>query len=248
MIIPQKLTLAILIMVRLLVFCLGSPWQILQKIPAPARFFLLLICSVSLALSLKNGNSPTKMGEFIPAVFAEITNGGLLALISYCAFLPFSLAGQIIDVQLGFNMASIYNGLSQLNVSVFGQLLHLFPLMIFFTTSIHLKVLEVFAETFVQLPPGHFLPHMGREKIFHYLTHSYYQGLMIILAFIAFLLLIETLAYITVYGANNALNFWLQPAKLLLGIALALELLLNSPSLIQQLFAEFFSHWQEYFL
>ncbi len=78
-------------------------------------------------------------------------------VLGYGTTLFFSIvqtAGHVIDMQIGFGMANIFDVQSNVSVPVTGNLLNVVLLVVFFAVNGHLQLITIVRETFVRIPVG----------------------------------------------------------------------------------------------
>jgi flagellar biosynthetic protein FliR len=66
-------------------------------------------------------------------------------------------AGQIIDMQIGFGIVSVYDIQINTQVPVTGNILNVILLIVFFCVDGHLKLISILYFTFTKIPVGHVL-------------------------------------------------------------------------------------------
>jgi flagellar biosynthetic protein FliR len=126
-----------------------------QLVPTRVRLYLALAISVALvpvlppmpqvdALSLR---SLLLIGE-------QVLIGAMFGFLLQLFFHIFTVAGQIIAMQMGLGFASMVDPTSGVSVPVLGQLMLMLVTLLFLSINGHLVALEVLAESFVSLPPG----------------------------------------------------------------------------------------------
>jgi flagellar biosynthetic protein FliR len=64
-------------------------------------------------------------------------------------------AGQIIDMQIGLGIVSVFDIQNRSQVPVVGNLLHIVLLIVFFCVDGHLKLIAILYATFAKVPVGH---------------------------------------------------------------------------------------------
>lgn len=126
-----------------------------QLVPTRVRLYLALAISVVLmpvlppmpqvdALSLR---SLLLIGE-------QVLIGAMFGFLLQLFFHIFTVAGQIIAMQMGLGFASMVDPTSGVSVPVLGQFMLMLVTLLFLAINGHLVALEVLAESFVSLPPG----------------------------------------------------------------------------------------------
>ncbi|MDA8456946.1 flagellar biosynthetic protein FliR [Acidovorax sp. GBBC 3334] len=131
---------------------------VLYAMPAPNRVRLLVVMALSwvLAQVLVRGAPKTVpgTGELLQMALVELSLGATMALGILLAFAAFSLAGNLLDVQIGFGIAQVFdpvgNRASPLLVSAFNYI----AVIGFMAADGHHALLRALAYSFEVFPPG----------------------------------------------------------------------------------------------
>ncbi len=131
---------------------------VLGKKNAPPGLKILL--SLFLTYVLINLFPPvqqeTGLYEFINNCIKELITGLSMGFVTTLFFSAVLSAGHIIDTQIGFGMAQLFDQRTESQVPLVGNMLHIFFLVLFFITNSHHTLIRILAETFVLMPPGNF--------------------------------------------------------------------------------------------
>ena len=92
--------------------------------------------------------------EFIGAMLQGFIIGIVIGFIMTLFLSVFQLGGEVIDMQMGLSMASMYDPATQANVTVTGNLLTAMYVLIFFVSNAHLALFSVVIQSFQILPLG----------------------------------------------------------------------------------------------
>ncbi|MCL2617573.1 MAG: flagellar biosynthetic protein FliR [Defluviitaleaceae bacterium] len=132
----QNFDVLLLVMVRLLAFIMLVPVLAGATIPTMPRVML----AFSLAYMVFSAGVVGEITYFptVPVygqmILVELVAGLMMGFMVYMAFAIIYFAGQIIDYQIGFMMASLFDPISQIQVPVVGNLLF-FTMMALFVVS-----------------------------------------------------------------------------------------------------------------
>lgn len=130
-------------------------WQLAGFSPRIKIIFLLAISLLMAAgLSLPSGNLPGDGLALSLALMREFLLGMLLGYSLQAMFAVFSFAGHLLDLQIGFGAAGIYDPLSRRQSPVIASLLGLFALALFFSLNAHHSLLHLVRESYVWVPLG----------------------------------------------------------------------------------------------
>ncbi|MCH5185383.1 MAG: flagellar biosynthetic protein FliR [Oscillospiraceae bacterium] len=92
--------------------------------------------------------------EFVVAVMKEIILGLIFGFIILMFMNVVYTSGRIIDLQMGFSFAQVYNPVTGAQSPVTGTIMNIFLVLMFFVTDSHLILFRVLYDTFTVLPPG----------------------------------------------------------------------------------------------
>ncbi|KAF5080031.1 Bacterial export protein, family 1 [anaerobic digester metagenome] len=92
--------------------------------------------------------------EFIGAMLQGFIIGIVIGFIMTLFLSVFQLAGEVIDMQMGLSMASMYDPATKANISVTGNLLTAMYVLIFFISNAHLALFTVVIKSFQVIPLG----------------------------------------------------------------------------------------------
>ena len=92
--------------------------------------------------------------EYVIMCFKELLFGFAIGYITTLFFNLVFSAGQIIDMQIGFGIVSVYDVQNNSQVPVMGNLLNIILLIVFFCVNGHLKLIAILYATFEKIPVG----------------------------------------------------------------------------------------------
>lgn len=92
--------------------------------------------------------------EFIGAMLQGFIIGIVIGFIMTLFLSVFQLGGEVIDMQMGLSMASMYDPATKANISVTGNLLTSMYVLIFFLSNAHLALFTVVIKSFQVIPLG----------------------------------------------------------------------------------------------
>lgn len=92
--------------------------------------------------------------EFMGAMLQGFIIGIVIGFIMQLFLSVFQLGGELIDMQIGLSMASMYDPSTKSNVSVTGNILTSMYVLIFFLSNAHLALITVVIKSFEVIPLG----------------------------------------------------------------------------------------------
>lgn len=146
-----------LILIRISTLFLVAPVLANARIPGPVKLGLSLLVSLLLLMTLQARVPERAVGNIFAlssAAGGEIFVG---LAIGYSAFLFFSaiqMAGQIIDIQVGFGLVNVVDPGGSEQVSVVGQFYYIVALLYFLALDGHHYLLKAAGDSFLLIPPG----------------------------------------------------------------------------------------------
>jgi flagellar biosynthetic protein FliR len=135
----------------LMVFCpfLGS-----DAVPIPVKAGLTLL--VTVLLHPLHGPAALGLGswQWAQVALGEVVVGLLLGLVANFLFESVLLAGQILGVQIGYSLASVFDPQTQSDTPVLSEFHRMAALLIFLQLDVHHWLLRALVRSFAYLPPG----------------------------------------------------------------------------------------------
>lgn len=153
----DTLLIAMLVWVRVAAALVASP--VFGTVPAPVEFKTLLLLFFSLALAgalLPHPSAGREVARInLPALFlGEAFIGLTLGFGLQAAFGALSIAGKVLDIQIGFGMGATYDPVMRAPAPVLATALTLYAVLLFFLLGGHHGVLRGLAFSFERMPPG----------------------------------------------------------------------------------------------
>jgi flagellar biosynthetic protein FliR len=147
-----------LLSVRLLVALALSPPFTGFGVPASVRVALVFALA---ALSLA-GHPPATVAVHLSGdasalllpVLAEVLIGGVLGLSVHVVMAALALAGRLMDVQIGFGIASVFDPVNRSSTNVIGMMTSLIGVVIFMVGGAHWQLANLIARSVDVLPIG----------------------------------------------------------------------------------------------
>lgn len=132
----------------------------LSSVPVPARVRTLLVLMLAMSLAMLK---PAAAASFthVPNAFQlmgmllmEACSGALIALGLIGAFSSVSLAGRLLDLQIGFGVANLFDPVTKRQGPLLGAALGMLAAALFFATDSHLLLFRILADSLSSFPPG----------------------------------------------------------------------------------------------
>ena len=147
-----------LLALRLSALLLLTPLFHAFSVPASARLLLVIGLATGLALGIPATDTREMLlmtsGELIAACLKELALGATLGLAILTAFAAISMAGRLIDVQIGFGMAQVFDPVTRRQVPVLSSAFDKLGVIVFFLVDGHHALLRGIAYSLERFPPG----------------------------------------------------------------------------------------------
>jgi len=129
-----------------------------SNIPVQVKAGAIGLISLILALSMPPMALPVSPDTLTLAgrVLTEFLVGVAISYSAYILFVGIQLAGQIIDIQMGFGLVNIIDPQSNTQVSIIGQFYYLMAILVFLAINGHHVLLRAMGDSFALIPPGSF--------------------------------------------------------------------------------------------
>jgi flagellar biosynthetic protein FliR len=159
-----------------LIAALGAPWvlavlllsvrigalllltPVLHAVPVPLTVRLLLVvalsCVIAMPLAGTDSLDVLHAGGLLQAVLREAAIGATLGLGVLMAFAGFSLAGRLVDLQVGFGIAQVFDPATRSQATVLSATFGLLAAVFFFVVDGHHALLRGIAYSVERFPLG----------------------------------------------------------------------------------------------
>lgn len=133
---------------------LSAPIFSARQLPVRLKVLMAVVLSLIISMvapveSTKTLNSP---GIFALAVASEILVGYALGFVVYLAFAAIQLAGQLIDMQMGFGIVNVIDPQSGTQVPLVGNFQYLIALLVFLSIDGHHMIIRALYNSYKLIP------------------------------------------------------------------------------------------------
>jgi flagellar biosynthesis protein FliR len=155
----QGFVLAVFLMsLRLSAVFLLTPILSAFSVPATARVLIVLGLALGLVFGIPAAETSAlpalSTGQLLVASSTELALGATLALGILTAFAAISMAGRLIDVQIGFGMAQVFDPVTQRQVPILTSAFDKLGVIVFFLVNGHHALLRGVAYSLERFPLG----------------------------------------------------------------------------------------------
>lgn len=148
--------LFLLILVRVSGIFIYSPVLSSQNLPMYIKFFLSAVLAAVIFSTGIPAVDFVKDGFYPILVFKELMFGIALGYVSYLFTSVFFTMGQIVDLNLGFGMANVIDPQNRMQVSLFGNFLYIYSMLIFLFIDGHHFLIRAIVESYHKVQVGMF--------------------------------------------------------------------------------------------
>lgn len=222
-----------------------------RNMPNTAKIVLSL-CLSYIILCVFPPSEPTAFNtliEFAAAAFKEVILGLIFSFIIVMFTSVVYVAGQIIDLQMGFSFAQVYNPVTGAQSPISGTFLNILLILIFFSTDSHLLLLKILCDTFNTLPPGKAVFDENIVKIALTAFFMVFElGFKIALPIMVASLITEALLGVVMKAVPNV-NFFVIgfPVKIFIGFLIMIAVIPVIVTMSESIFGNMYSAIQKIF-
>jgi len=243
-------TASALLWIRLGVLFFMTP--VLSGFSGPPSLLVLLSLGLSglicaaLPQASAHAPAPSDLGQFVVAAILEAGLGALLAYGVHAAFAAFGLAGQILDLQIGFGAGAVFDPVTRRDTPVLGAIMSSFAVVVFFAVDGHHAFLRGIAFSAQQMPPGAVRLHLAPAAVVRQFGAMFSLAVAMAAPVMFTLLLIEAgLAVLSRMLPQMNVYFVALPLKLLVGLATLSFSASTLAPVMRRAFASIFQFWDE---
>jgi flagellar biosynthetic protein FliR len=186
------------------------------------------------------------VGAFVWAGVLEVGIGLLLAFGVHTAFAALSMAGELLDLQIGFGAANVFNPTTRTDSPLIGAILSSLGVVVFFALDGHHAFMRGIAFSVVQMPPGEEGAHLSMSAVVRQFGAIFTLALALAAPVLSILALAEVgFAVVSRVLPQMNVYFVALPLKILAGLAaLAFASTALAP-VMGRAFAGIFHYWDE---
>jgi flagellar biosynthetic protein FliR len=228
------------------VFMLAPFWQ---PLGLPVRVRVLIILALSATLVSATHTAPTAALASVPALLAAAVNellvGALLAFGVFTAFAAFAFAGNALDLQIGFNIANVFDPITRSQSPLLASLFAMTAVVLFFTFDAHHAVLRGIAYSLERIPLGGPAPRPDVRALGRQFGIVFTLGLALA-APVLFCLFFVELAMAVLSRNLQQLNVFVlgTPIKIILGLVMLATLAPQFGQTARRIFDAIFGFWE----
>ena len=154
---PAKFETLLLVFVRVSIILVMIPVFSANQIPRLVRVGFAILVTIVIYPTVPLMTPFKDLYGLGGAVLAQLVIGTIFGYVSYLIFMGIQLAGEVLDIQVGFAIVNVINPFTQQNVSVLGEFVLVLATLLFLISDGHHLLLEGIGGSFNLLP----LPWIG---------------------------------------------------------------------------------------
>lgn len=213
----------LLIFIRVLGLLMMVPIFSNRNVPQMSKVALAIFTSM-IVLSSTSLQAPVSSEDLVGyglAVIMEFITGYTIGFGAYMVYSILSLAGQFVDMQIGFSMVNVFDPMSQIQLTITGNLYYYILIMITLITNAHHYFLRAFLESFTYIPLGGMVISPGLNESIIGFMNNYFSMALRIASPIFFVMLITNVILGVLARAVPQLNMFVIgfPIKILFGLS-----------------------------
>lgn len=241
------ITSVLLCSLRLSAMLMMTP--ILDGFGMPARIRILLVVTLSVclisSLPMERDAEVADMGRLVVAAAGELVIGGVMGFGVMAAFAVFSFAGNVLDQQLGFGLANVFDPMTRAQSPLIASIFGLLAVLVFFLTDAHHAVLRGFAYSLDKLPLGGGLRTMSVAPLVRQFGLIFSLGL-VFAAPVVFCIFLLEVGFAVISRNLPQMNILMitPPLKIVCGLLLLAMLLPLLGPIFSKVFASIFLFWE----
>jgi len=155
---PGFVLAVFLLSLRLSAIFLLTPVLYAFEVPPTIRLLLVIGLAAALALGMPGTGAGAALsltgGQFVAAAATELALGATLALGILCVFAAISFAGRLMDVQIGFGIAQVFDPVTQREIPILSAAFDKLGVIVFFLVNGHHALLRGVAYSLERFPLG----------------------------------------------------------------------------------------------
>jgi len=245
---PLWLTAVFLVAIRLGPLFVMAPVLGTSDIPVRVRVFLTLAFATALvtATGIEGIPPPASTGALLAAAASELVIGIAMVFGVFAAFGAFLFGGRLLDIQIGFGIANVFDPATRAQGPLLGTALNLLAIAVFFAVDGHHMLVRGIAYSLSRFPPGRTLADLQPGAVVEQFGVVFAYGLMIVAPAVIVLLLLDVGLAIAARTMPQ-MNIFIvaMPLKVVVGVLmLALSMQYLAPAL-QRVFESIGTYWQK---
>ncbi|MFP4465490.1 MAG: flagellar biosynthetic protein FliR [Candidatus Goldiibacteriota bacterium] len=151
----EQFQVYVLITIRISAIFFSAPVISSRNVPPLIKIALaFLIAIIVFPVVEKDFVIPGDIGTYGVIVFKQVLLGVAIGFAANLIFTAIQLAGQIIDLQMGFGIVNVIDPVSNTQVSIIGQFKFVMGILLFMAINGHHMLFKAIVDSFAMVPLG----------------------------------------------------------------------------------------------
>jgi flagellar biosynthetic protein FliR len=222
--------------------------------PNPVRVLLIVALAFTLSLgrpkaALTDAYAISTSAELIAAVLTELAIGAMMALGVNVAFGAIAIGGRLLDVQIGYGIAQVFDPATHRQTPILTTLLNQLGTMVFFVSDFHHVLLRGLSLSLERIPVGHgWSIATAAAPLMRHAGAMFGLGFALVSPIVFCMLMLEFGLTILARNAPQLHLFMLNHAlKILVGITAIGLWLVGAPEAMARMYRVVFLSWEAMF-
>lgn len=189
----ENLEFYLLILIRISSFIMSAPFFSYHTIPVRVKLALSIVLSLVM-IPVVPVVELEYMGilGYSALVIQEVTVGIILGFMCNICMYIVGFAGQLIDIEIGLSMANLFDPLTNISVTVTGNMYTYLVMLVMMATNMHYFILRAILDTFSYFNVGQAVFHGNAiEMAISFMGNYFVIGFRIVLPIFACMLIIN---------------------------------------------------------
>jgi flagellar biosynthesis protein FliR len=237
----------LLVAVRLAALLWATPLFSLGNVPLRVRLVLTLVFSTAIVAVQPSAHLPDAptLVTLARAAFIELGVGLLMGFGLHCAFAAFSFGGRLLDLQMGFGVASLINPSSAEQEPLLGTLLLVVGVMTFFLLGGHHLIATGLVQSYVWFPLGQPLAQLDARAVIAQFGVMFSLGTVLVAPVVAVLLLLDAGLAMAAKTMPQMNVFMISiPIKIVVGLLVLAACAPFLSGILRSIYESIFTYWQ----
>lgn len=242
----EQYELFLLILVRVTGIFIISPFFSRTNIPPTMKVGFAFLVSLILLNTINSNTGAIESTNLVILIFLELSIGFIFGFMAYLFFTSLYLAGQIVDMKIGFSMVNVLDPQSNTQIPIMGNFYHILAILLFVQVNGHHVMIRALVDSYELLPVGRFiLNEAALNQVISIMTQSFIIGFKISSPVLATIFLLDIFLGILARTMPQMNVFIVgMPLKITIGI---ITIILALPGLFIALHHIFTSVYEEIF-
>jgi flagellar biosynthetic protein FliR len=218
-----------------------------SNVPPQARIVLLLALTAAMlgAMPAMAGPTIVEPGPLLQCALTELIIGAAMAFGLHCAFGAFSLAGKMLDLQIGFSVGAVFDPVTRAASPMLGTLLTMLGAVLFYAMEGHHMLVRMVAYSFEKVPMGSTLPWQAAKPFVDQFGAMFVFGLTLAAPVVVALFLVD-IGLGIVSRTMPQMNVFLISliVKIIVGLLIFMVALQSMAVVMKRSFSAMFDYWQ----